>query len=169
MKNVFKKIICVVFAISMVMTMAVSASANEKEAFEEYVRFDSESQDGIMPLMESNGDFIFEIEANTTSAKFVADSDTIKIKTKAYLYSVATEESIYDIDRKYTITLYKDGWLWDSEVGVLTAYSDWIDYSAEFSVKEGSTYYFRVAVSTSLVSTPYIMKGQGNVSPITLK
>lgn len=168
MKKILRNVLCIVFALSIMATMAVSASADEANEFEEYIRFTGAAQGDVAPAMESNGDFEFEIKEIKESAKFVADSTSITIWTKAYLYSAADHQNHYNIDRKYTITLYRDG-LIDTKVGTLTAYSDWMDYSATFSVKEGKTYYFKVEVTTSLMSTPYTMIGHGNVSNITLK
>ena len=169
MKNILRSTLCIVFALSMMVTLVVSASADETNTFEEYIRFSGEAQGDIVPAIASNGDFEFEIQFQVESEKFIATSNTMTIWTKAYLYSAADGQNHYDIDRKYTITLMKDGWLWDSEVGTLTAYSDWMEYSQTFSVDQDKTYYIRVTVTTSLVSTSYTMIGHGNVSNMELK
>lgn len=169
MKKILRNVLCIVFALSMMATMAVSASADEANEFEEYIRFTGAAQGDVAPAIDSNGNFEFEIQYQVESEKFEATSNTMTIWTKAYLYSAADRQNHYDIDRKYTITLMKDGWLWDTEVGTLTAYSDWLDYSATFSVDEGKTYYLRVTVTTSLVPTSFTMIGHGSVSNMRLK
>lgn len=169
MKKYLRNVLCVVFALSMMVTMAVSASAQGATETKDLFRFVGTEQGSVSPLMESNGDFDFVIQYHVNSAKFIATSDTMTISTKAFLYCDADKQNHYDIDRKYTITLYKDGWLIDSKVGTLTAYSDWMNYSKTFSVENGKTYYLGITVTTSLVETSYTMHGQGNVSNIKLK
>ncbi len=169
MKKIFRNILCIVFALSMMITMAVSASAAEANTFEDYFCFTGAAQGDIAPAMDSNGDFEFEIQYQVESDKFVATSNTMTVSTKAYLYCMADRQNYYNIDRKYTITLMKDGWLFDTAVGTLTAYSDWMNYSQTFSVENGKTYYLRITVTTSLVPTSYIMMGEGYVTDMRLK
>ena len=131
----------------------------------EYIIFHSPQE-----RIDSDGSFSFYFHQVIQSDSVVATSNYLEIRVNAKLYNVATGTYTTNGSEFFTITLKKDGWLFDSTVGTLQARTNGSDFKADFTgIDSGSKYYFVLTpVNENLGMTSYYISGSGTISPVTL-
>ena len=158
-----KNTTCIVcFALVLVFSLMLCVSAEDSN----YVRFTRLSR------MNSDGSFTFTFHYSCPSDKFVANESSIRIDTSAKIYHIANASNVYtDSSQKFRLTLYKDSFFGESEVGSYVGCANGVYGGKTFSgISVGSTYYFKIEpVEYDFDQTGYYFTGYGNVSNVTLK
>lgn len=163
-----KSFICLLSAILFCSTCLVGVSAAElsPNVFDSYIQFYNSNQ-----RMESDGSFIFEFNYRVVSDRFTANSTSIRIDTCCVVCMWdGTGDEFTDSNEKFKVTLYHDGFFFDSAVGHYIGKADNIYGGKTFTdIKKGDKYYFEITpVNENLSMTPRHLKGYGKVSNVTV-
>lgn len=161
--NYLRRIASFLVVLTLLGSIATSASAAEKTAFandiDEYIVFRSGPK-----RIASDGTFDINVRSALKSTSFTANKSKISVSVECKIYNCNTGVSTADNSTMYALRLYYADT--NEEYGVMFFKADGTKNEGDFPVKVGQRYYFKIICDPAL-NMPLSVNGSGKITNVT--